>query len=573
MKTNPKNIYIGVAWPYVNDLFHIGNLAGAYLPPDIFSRFHKLKGNRVLMISGSDFHGTPITLRAEKEKTKPADIAQRFHELDKKYLKKFWIEYTLYTSTHTLNHQKTTQEMFLRLLKNGFIKILKREQLYSEKSKKFLQDRYIEGECPYCHFPEARGDQCEKCGRALDPLELINPISKLDKSKLVRRKTENYFLDLTKLQNDVKKWLLSRREMREWVKKEALGWIKEGLKPRAITRDMDYGVPLPVSRIPEAQRIENIKKKVFYVWFEAVIGYLSGAREYSEIIKKPDYWKDFFYNKKAETYYFVGQDNLVFHTINWPAQLIAYDKKINLPTNVFVNKFLTLEGKKMSKSHNWFIDTAYFVKKYPVDALRFYLSFNMPEQKEINFTWSDFIETNNNVLIGTVGNFIHRVLTLAQKNFGNNFEIFSNSLSPEIQSYIKKIFRETSFYLEKGEFRFSIKKILDLASFGNQYIDRYQVWKLVKEDPKKAKDIIVNALAIVNALRILLYPFVPQSAQKLNRLLGIKEKIKFQEGKNQWSAIEEPVFIKLSLKISPLFPKIDEKNIEEELAKLTGKRK
>lgn len=573
MSKKIKNIYIGVAWPYVNDIFHIGNLAGAYLPPDIFSRFHKLKGNRVLMVSGSDFHGTPITIRAAQEKKKPEEVAFKFHKLDKKYLKKFSIEYTFYTSTHTSCHRQVIQEMFLKLLKKGFIKIQKTEQLYSEKSKKFLQDRYIEGECPYCHCKEARGDQCEKCGRSLDALELINPVSKLDGSKLTKKMTENYFLDLAKLQEDVKRWLLSQKKMRPWIKKEALGWIKEGLCPRAITRDMDYGVPLPINRIPKSQRIENIDNKVFYVWFEAVIGYLSAAIEYSRRIKKPNYWKEFFYNPKAETYYFVGQDNLVFHTINWPAQLIAFDKKINLPTNVFVNKFLLLEGQKMSKSRGWFIETPYFVEHYPIDGLRFYLALNLPEQKELNFTWRDFIGTNNNILVGTIGNFIHRVLILAQKNFGRKFEIQPKKISSEIKKLLKETFKETSSHLEKGEFRSACQKIVKLATFGNQYVDRNQLWKLVKENPKRAKVIILDYLGIIDSLRILLYPFLPESSKALNKLLGDKKEFSFKEGNNQWIFSKTPKVITLAQQIRPLFSKIDEKNIEIEYQALKARSK
>lgn len=565
MGKNIRNIFIGVAWPYVNDVFHLGNVAGAYLPPDIFARFHKLKGNRVLMVSGSDFHGTPITLRAEKEGKDPEEVASFFHELDKKYLREFFIEYDLYTSTHTQNHRKVAQEMFAKLLEKGFIKILETEQLYSAASKKFLQDRYIEGECPYCHAKDARGDQCESCGRQLDSLELLNPVSRIDKSPLIQKRTENYFLDLEKLQGPVKKWLLSRRYWREWVQREAMGWVKEGLRPRAITRDMDYGVPLPVSRIPAKLRIKNIQHKVFYVWFEAVAGYLSAAIEYSQKIRKPNYWKEFFYNKKAETFYFVGQDNLVFHTINWPAQLIAYDKNINLPTNVFVNKFLLLEGQKMSKSRSWIIETPYLLEHYPVDAIRFYLALRMPEQKELNFTWQDFGETNNSILVGTIGNFVHRVLMLSQKNFGNAFSLAD--ISPQVKSRIKKAFRSASLHLERGEFRAATQEVVSLASFGNQYVDKNQLWRLVKEEPKKAKKIAKDCLALVQAFSVLLYPFTPQAAEKLRVIIG-NSKIQTKEGKNQWSYEALPSKIRLAKHITPLFPKIEESVIAKEKALL-----
>ena len=563
-----RSIFVGVAWPYVNDLFHIGNLAGAYLPPDIFSRFHKLRGNKILMVSGSDFYGTPITLRADKEKKKPEEIAKRFHNLDVVYLKKFNIEYSLFTSTHTSNHKRVSQEMFLRLLKNGFIEIRKTKQLYSEKSNKFFQDRYVEGKCPHCSAPDARGDQCETCGRVLDSLELVNPVSKIDKSKLVRKETENYFLNLSKLQDEVKRWLGTKTDMRDWIKKEALGWIKEGLHARAITRDMDYGVPLPISKIPKSQRIKNIKNKVLYVWFEAVIGYLSAAVEYSKNIKKPTYWKDFYYGKDGETYYFVGQDNLVFHVINWPAQLAAYDSEINLPTNVFVNKFLLLEGQKMSKSRGWFIDTEYLVENYPIDAIRFYLALNMPEQKELNFTWQEFIDTNNNILVATIGNFIHRVLTFSQKNFGNSFRISTHKVSSEVQFRINETFKESAVHLEKGEFRLATQEIVELATFGNQYIDKHQVWNLIKEDKKKARAVVLDALTIIDALRILLYPVIPESAERLGVLLGQKKFI-LKEGNDQW--LSQKNNIKLSSSIGTLFLKIDEKNIKKEVERLQQK--
>ena len=563
---NPKRIFIGVAWPYVNDIFHLGNLAGAYLPPDIFARFHRLLGNDVLMVSGSDAHGTPITLRAQKENVAPEEIANRYHELNKKYLAQFRIDYDLYTTTATKNHKEVTQGMFLKLLENGFIKILTTKQPYSEQSKTFLQDRYIQGECPHCHFKEARGDQCENCGRSLDPVELINPRSKIDDSPLVLKKTENYFLDLTLLQDDIESWLKTKTTWRDWVKSEALGWVKEGLLPRAITRDLDYGVSLPIEKIPKEKRIQNIESKVFYVWFEAVIGYLSAAVEYSKNPKnkKPEnYWEEFFYKKDAETYYFVGQDNLVFHTINWPAQLRGYDETINLPTNVFVNKFLLLEGQKMSKSRGWFIETPYLLENYSVDAIRFYLALHMPETKELNFTWQEFYATTNNVLIATIGNFIHRTLTFYSKHFGNSVTF------PDLDSYIVKeingTFTTTRRKLENGEFKEALQDIVELAAFGNKYLDTHQVWK---EEEAKAKEHTINALLIVDNLATLLYPFIPSSIEKLFDVLGKDKKfLKGAIGKNQWG-YSSPDGLTISSTIEPLFKKLEPKNIEKERERL-----
>jgi len=564
-----RKIYIGVAWPYVNDLFHLGNLTGAYLPPDIFRRFHKLSGNEVLMISGSDFHGTPITLQAEKEGVKPEGLAQKYHLLDKEYLQRFRIEYSLYTSTHTVNHRRVTQEMFLRLLKNGYIKILKTKQLYSETAGKFLQDRYIEGECPYCHCLEARGDQCEKCGRALDALELINPYSKIDRSKLVARETENYFLDLKKLQPVIKKWLSARKGWRDWVKNEALGWVEEGLRPRAITRDLNYGVALPIKQIPQNQRIENIENKILYVWFEAVIGYLSGAVEYSQKIKKPNYWKKFFYDPQAETYYFVGQDNLVFHTINWPAQLYAYDEKINLPTNVFVNKFLLLEGRKMSKSRGWFLNNQELLQNYAADSLRFYLALNLPETKEFSFGWEDFIKTNNNVLVATIGNFINRAFSLAKNNFGRSFVFDKKTVSREVEAKIKQTLQLTEKQINQGQFKEALAIIVDFCVFGNQFLERTKPWEKIKTNRNEAEMVIKNSLIMVANLKTLIYPFLPESAEKLNQFLGFP-KISFKIGLNQWQ-YQLPKRIRLAKEIKPLFAKIPKEQIVLEKEKLVSK--
>lgn len=563
MRSKARHIYVGTAWPYVNDLFHIGNVAGALLPADIFSRFHRLLGNDVLSVSGSDFHGTPITLKAEKEGVKPEKLARTYHALTKKYLKHFSISFSLYTSTHTKIHERTVQDMFLRLLSAGYVKKGKTLQLYSESLQRFLQDRYVEGECPHCHFKEARGDQCEGCGRQLESLELLSPISKIDKSPLVPKETENYFLDLKKLQPKIASYLSSRKGWRPWVKKEALGWVKEGLEPRAITRDLSYGVPLPVSRIPREKRIEHVKKKVFYVWFEAVIGYLSAAVEYAEKKGAPSSWRPFFYGKKAETFYMAGQDNLVFHTINWPAQLLAYDEKIALPTNVFVNKFLLLEGRKMSKSRGWYADTRDVAERYHPDSIRFYLTFNMPESKEFNFTWQDFVTTNNSVLVGVIGNLVHRSLSFAKKNFGSTFSLRSSDISKETKQHVERVYKASSSHLEKGEFRNAVRDLVRLCEFGNRLFDAREPWKKVREDKKRAQKEILDFLYIASNLRVLLHPFTPSSSDTLGRYLGTGKLVP-RKGTPLWEPAV-PEKIRISSSLAPLFPKIDKERVEEEL--------
>lgn len=549
-----ERIYIGVAWPYVNNLFHIGHLAGALLPPDAFKKYHQLKGNEVVMVSGSDCHGTPITIEAEKEGKKPIEIAKKFHKLNKIYFKKFGIDFTIYTSTHTKNHFEFVQKFFLRILKKGYIKILKTTQLYSPKSKKFLQDRYVEGECPYCHFKEARGDQCENCGRVFEATELINPISKIDRSSLVKKEVENYFFDLPKLETKIKEWA-EKKEFRDWVKAETLSQLKEGLKERAITRDLKWGVPLPYSKIPKKFKIENLREKVFYVWFEATLGYISALMEYSKKIGKKNYWKKFFYQKEAKTFYFVGQDNLHFHTIFLPAQLLAFDKKINLPQNVFVQKFLLLEGQKMSKSRGWFLDTEKLTKFFSPESIRFYLLLNSPQEKELNFTFQDFIETNNNILVAKIGNLFHRVLVFASKNFGKNFEIKKEQLIEEVKEKIEKTFNQGSTFFEKGDIKEAGKEILNLVDFGNFFIDKEKIWE------KKEKRVVESLIFLIFCLSILLYPFLPNSMKELQKILGLK-KIEPRIGKNYW-VLPEKIKIKLSSKISPLFSKIDKKIISD----------
>jgi methionyl-tRNA synthetase len=345
-----------------------------------------------------------------------------------------------------------------------------------------------------------------------------------------------------------------------------MGWLNEGLRPRAITRDLYYGVPLPVKEIPEKLRIENIKDKCFYVWFEAVIGYLSGAVEYSKRIKKSNLWKEFFYSKGAETYYFVGQDNLVFHAINWPAQLYAFDKKINLPTNVFVNKFLLLEGQKMSKSRNWFLDNRELLKSYSADSLRFYLSLNMAESKEFSFSWQDFLNINNNILVGAIGNFINRTLVFSQRHFGNDFTFDNGDISGIVKKKIEKTFKETTLLLSGGKFKDSLSEIVSLANFANKFFNDQKPWVLISENKEKTKTAIKNCLLLACNLGVLLWPFIPDSAEKLNKIIG-QVKQAGKTAKNQWQ-FSIPKKIVLAKKIEPLFAKIPEEKAKEELAKL-----
>ncbi len=576
--TMSTSIFVGVAWPYAYAPFHVGNLYGSHLPADVFSRFQKLCGNQVMMVSGSDCHGTPITLAAEKEGVKPEEVAQKYHAINTKLLEELHIEYTNWTTTQTDTHTRVVQEMFLDLLREGYIVSQVAKQLYSESESKFMQDRYVEGSCPHCGAEDARGDQCDTCGRVVDALSLGSPRSKTTGEALVVKETENYYLDLEKLQPKLESWLEGQRgTFREWALSETLGWMKEGLRPRAITRDMEYGVALPVDEIPEEQRISNIEGKVLYVWFEAVTGYLSASVEASTLEGEglgsqglgQDGWKEFWINEDAEHYYFIGEDNLVFHTINWPAQLLGTGKPYHLPTNVFANKYLMLEGKKISKSKNWIVDTEHLLENYPLDSVRFYLSYIMTGDNQTNFRWEDFYNVNNGVLLAKVGNLVNRVLAFTLKNFGRDLAAQGHVFEEEVRSEIEKAYEETKHLYAHSHVREAVLRAVELAEFGNEYLTKHEFWKLVKEDKEACAGIVYNALGIVHALRVLLAPVMPDFCQRLNELLGY-EGVLQQEGVDVWNFEGIAKELLLAEKVAPLVEKFDPEMVEKEMEGLEG---
>lgn len=563
-----KQVYIGVAWPYSYAAFHVGNLYGSHYPADIFARYHRLMGNEVVMVSGSDCHGTPITLKAEQEGIAPQELAEKYHEVNSALLRDLKIEYSLFTKTSTKNHEEVVQQMFLQLLERGYITKSSVKQLYSAKEEKFLQDRYVEGECPHCHSEGARGDQCEKCGRVLDALELINPRSKVSGDVLEVRETENYFLDLAALQPQLEEWLQSKEGVwRPWILAETRGWFREGLRARAITRDMEYGVPLPIADISEDHQVKNIEKKVFYVWFEAVIGYLSATVEWADSTGAD--WRPFWSaSSEVEQYYFVGEDNLVFHTINWPGQLLGAGQEYVLPTDVFVNKFLLLEGAKISKSNNWIIDTRYLLETYPLDSVRFYLAYIMTGDDQTNFLWEDFFHVNNGVFLAKIGNLMYRVMSFALKNFGEGFlEETDIVLETEISERIQEAFDKTSASFSKGRIRDAVLEICALAEHGNEYLTRHEFWKLIKTDEAACRQVVGNALAILEALRTMLAPVTPDLAQKLHADLGFSGDIT-ADAIHGWKAQESIAKRKLASSVTPYVTKFEETMVAEEKEKL-----
>ncbi|MCR4326304.1 MAG: methionine--tRNA ligase [Candidatus Roizmanbacteria bacterium] len=513
---NKTRILVADAWPYVNGKLHIGHLAGHVLPADIFARFNRFIGNEVLFVSGSDCYGTPITVEADKRGTTPQAIVDEYHPAIVELYQTYGISYDLYTKTATLNHTKVVQDMFVALCEHGYISIGSSQQYYDGSQKRFLPDRYVEGVCVHCGFVGARSDQCDNCGRVLSPGELKNPVSKLTNKPVELRETEHYFLDLPKLSPMLEAFVEKReKNWRPWVREETRGWLKRGLEPRAITRDLEWGIPIPVERLPQELRIEGVDRKRIYVWFDAVIGYLSASIEWGE---KNDAWKPFWYpNDDIPTkhYYFMGKDNLVFHTLFWPAQLYGYDEHIHLPDEYPINQYLNLGGHKFSKSRGVIVDSRDIAQQYGVDPVRFYITSILPEQADANFTWEDFHRFYNDIMIGTFGNFLNRVLTLAQDMTWTQKPVIDTSIQQGITELIT-----ARQHLSACEFKAYVARLLAAAAIGNKYIDTQKPWKLDRKSVEY-QSVIGNALCLVVGIAIAVVPLIPETATKLQQMLGV----------------------------------------------------
>ncbi|GIW67174.1 MAG: methionine--tRNA ligase [Candidatus Parcubacteria bacterium] len=545
-----KKIFIGTAWPYVNGDLHVGHLAGYLIPADIFSRFCRLKGYETLMVSGTDCHGTPITIEADKRKISPQDLVAEYTPKVLELIQTYQITYDLFTSTTTDNHKKITQEFFLNLLNKGYISRQKSYQYFSLTENKFLPDRYVEGECKHCQAKEQRGDQCENCGRSLEPGELINPKSKLTGSSVILKETEHYFLDYSKLQKQIENFVFNSNHWRKWVYNESVGYLKEGLRARAITRDIDWGIEIPKNKISTNFLIDNIEHKRFYVWFEAVIGYFSASVEWAKKNNKD--WEDFWLDSSCRHYYFMGKDNLIFHTIFWPGQLIGQEKGYNLPYFPAVNNFLLLEGKKFSKSRGIHIDSLEIAKKYGVENVRFYIASILPENKDADFKWQEFKETINNELVDKIGNFIHRVLIFFQQKLNQKIE--NENLTQEVLVKTEETLKLYQENLEKCEMVKTFNLILDYVNFANQYLDKNEPWKLLNENKNKCEEIIFSCFQIINNLRILLWPFIPQAMEKLSQFFNLKIETKTGQDNFVFGLLRN---IKLTQKPEPLFKKLN----------------
>ena len=603
----PENILIAIAWPYANAEIHVGNITGSHLPGDIVARYHRLKGNNVLMVSGTDSHGTPVTLAADKEDRPVEEVYKKYHDGFLELYQGWGITYDLFTTTHTENHFKVSQAIFLALKENGYLYTDKSLQWYSPSTKRFLPDRYVEGTCYICGFENARSDQCDNCGNVLEPEKLINPRSK-EGGALELRETEHFYLDLSKLEPEVKEYLRARQSYwRDTVIGESLRKIEsEGLKPRPITRDLDWGVDIPIDGWTEAG-------KRIYVWFEAVIGYLSAPIEWSQLSGNKEAWRDWWVNASAKQIHFIGKDNIFFHAAWWPAELMGAgtqflkifdedEKPLTLPYDVPANQFMNLEGKKISGSRNWAVWGRDALTRYDPDALRYYLTVNMPENKDSDWDWAEFVARNNNELVATWGNLANRVLSFGYKHWeGHVPEIHTDGQPPiptlresdlNLLAAIENGFNTVGAEYEAVHLRAAVGEALKLATAVNQYLDVNAPWSAVKTDKEGAAKTIYTALKAIDSLKILFAPVLPFTSQRLHEFFGYEtplfgeqytESVTDSLGEHtvlryrpvgpdaippyQWKPSELQPGQKLN-QPGPLFKKLDEQVIEDERARL-----
>jgi methionyl-tRNA synthetase len=528
-----KKIFVGVSWPYASGNVHIGHLAGQYVVCDIFSRYHRLRGNRVLMVSGSDSHGAAIELEAEKQEISPEKLVEKSHRQIVDTYRKLDFLYDNYTSTITENHKDIVQNIFLNLKENEFLFEKETLQYYDKSEKRFLPDRYVRGTCPKCKNNKARGDECPECGEFLSPDDLIEPYSTLSDTKPILKSTNHYYLDLKKTSKEVESWVKEvGKNWRKWVLTSTLGMIKVGLEPRPVTRDLKFGIPVP---------LKGWEEKRIYVWLEAVIGYLSASIEWSQKEGNPSLWEDFWKDPKCRHYYFIAGGNVPFHTIIWPSELIAYNKKyqqedsynkyllpgeslrkpLNLPFNVPANKILMYKGKKMSKGDKTGITLEYLMESYNSDLIRFFCARYAPENHDREFVWKDFIDANNNELVANLGNFVNRVFTFTETKF--NSQVPEGEFLPEIEEEINTAFDKCSKFIEKCEFIKATEVILNLGHFSNKYFNDQEPWDDYKKNITACQNTIYNSIQLANALRILMKPFMPKSSKKIAELLNIFE--------------------------------------------------
>lgn len=558
MEKQFKRTTVTSALPYANGPVHIGHLAGVYIPADIYTRYLRLKKHDVLFIGGSDEHGVPITIRAKKEGVTPQDIVDRYHTLIKDSFEEFGISFDTYGRTSSQVHHKLASDFFRKLYEKGEFLEKTTLQYYDEEAKTFLADRYITGECPRCHSEGAYGDQCEKCGSTLSPEELINPKSAISGSKPVQKETTHWYLPLDKHENWLRQWILEdHKEWRPNVYGQCKSWLDMGLQPRAVSRDLDWGIPVPV---------EGAEGKVLYVWFDAPIGYISNTKELL-----PDTWEKWWKDPETRLVHFIGKDNIVFHCIVFPAMLKAEGSYI-LPDNVPSNEFLNLEGDKISTSRNWAVWLHEYLQDFPgkQDVLRYVLTANAPETKDNDFTWKDFQARNNNELVAVYGNFVNRALVLTHKYFGGIVPTCGTltAYDEETLQEFSAVKTEVERLLEHYKFRDAQKEAMNLARIGNKYLADTEPWKIAKTDLPRVATILNIALQLVANLSIAFEPFLPFSSAKLRKMLNMPT--------CDWELLGSTTLLKEGEKLNPaelLFEKIEDAAIEAQVQKLLDTKK
>ena len=548
-------IFIGVAWPYANGSLHLGQIAGANLPADIFARYHRIKGNDVLMISGSDQHGTPITIKAEQEGKTPEEIAAHYQIEYLDCWEKLGISFDLYTTTGTKNHAEVAQDIFLRLLEKSYLYKDTVSQAYCPSCRRFLPDRYVEGTCPYCRATGARGDQCDACSQPMNTSELIEPYCRICKTPPVFKDSEHFFLRLSAFQEYLEKWVEEKSQWRPNVIGLTRRYLKEGLKDRAITRDIDWGIPVPV---------EGFEDKRLYVWFEAVIGYFSASKEWAASTGDAEKWRNYWQDDSVKSYYFIGKDNIPFHTIIWPSMLRGYGG-LTLPYDVPANEFLTIEGNKVSTSQNWAVWLPDYLSRYDPDPLRYILAINMPETSDTDFSWREFVRRNNDELVAAYGNLVNRVLTLVYRNFDGKVPEHGELSDSDIAMMQAADFalEQAGDLLNRCNFKAAITSIMSTTREINRYLDEKAPWKAIKEDRQAAADSLYVALYAISCLKTAFYPFLPFSSQRAHEYLGFEGNVEANGWKPQpprpGQKLREP---------KPLFTKLDEGIIQEETSRI-----
>ncbi len=591
-----RTILAAPAWPYANGPRHIGHVSGFALPCDMFSRYQRMAGHRVLMVSGTDEHGTPIQVQADAEGVSARELADRYNRVIVDDLTSLGMTYDLFTRTTTRNHHAVTQEMFLGLLKNGYIFPKTTLGAISPSTGRTLPDRYIEGTCPICGYPHARGDQCDNCGNQLDPADLINPRSKINGETPAFVESEQYFLDLPAFAEVLGSWLQAKAgHWRPNVLKFSLNLLDD-LQPRAITRDLDWGVPVPLPGWRDRP------DKRIYVWFDAVIGYLSASIEWARRSGDPDAWRAWWNNPDAESYYFMGKDNIVFHAEIWPAMLLGYDglgarggttgplNKLNLPTEVVSSEYLTMEGRKFSSSRSVVIYVRDFLARYDVDALRYYVAIAGPENQDTDFTWSEFVRRNNDELVATWGNLVNRAVSFAARNIGSIPEAGPlTTVDHEVLARSRQAFGPVGEHLSASRFKFATTEAMRTVAEANKYFSEQAPWKLRESDPDRMRTVLHVALQLVDDAKTLLTPFLPRSSQQVYAMLHDQagtwsdmphvEEVDEEggapypvitghyDGAARWASQPLRAGTPLAVPV-PLFTKLDSSVVDEELSRL-----